>query len=127
MTLLIVGLPIGLSGSPGNPNPPLSSPEGQRKLFATAAVASPLAVVLGVAAIVGTLVYLFVIEGLVSALPHIRDYYMYLPGGALNGPVNNYQANVHYLSGWAAGLLLVAYGAAFAVLGTALAVRRDVT
>ncbi|GAA1598872.1 ABC transporter permease [Kribbella karoonensis] len=226
MTILIVGLTIGLSGSPGNPNPPLTSPEGQRNLFATATASSPLAVVLGivamtgeyryetvtptflatprrsrvvlakliayaiaglgfgavnvlaatalalpwlsakhidvsltangiprtligvvlglaiytvvgvgvgallrnqVGAIVGALVYLFVVEGLVSALPYIRDYYKYLPGGAFNGLVNNYQTNVHYLAGWAAGLLLIGYGAAFAVLGTALAVRRDVT
>ncbi|MFG1912353.1 ABC transporter permease [Kribbella sp. NPDC048928] len=226
MTVLIIGLTIGLSGSPGNPNPPLTSPAGQRNLFASAAASSPLAVVLGivamtgeyrhetvtptflatprrgrvvmakliayavaglgfgcvnvlatialalpwlsakhidislttiglprtligvvlglavytvlgvgigallrnqVAAIVGTLIYLFVIEGLVAALPRIRDYYKYLPGGAFNGLVNNYQANVQYLAGWAAGLLLLAYGVAFATLGTTLAVRRDVT
>lgn len=226
MTALIVSLTIGLSGSAGNPNPPLGSEGGQRNLFATAAASSGLAVVLGivamtgeyrhetvtptflatprrgrvvvakliayaiagvgfgavnvlaelalalpwlsakhigvvltsndilrtltgvvlglavftvlgvgigalirnqVAAIVGALVYLFVIEGLVSALPRIRDYYKYFPGGAFNGLVNNYQPSVQFLTGWAAGLLLLAYGVAFAVLGTTLTVRRDVT
>jgi hypothetical protein len=80
-----------------------------------------------VAAIVGTLVYLFVVEGLVSALPKIRDYYKYFPGGAFSGLVDTYQPDVQFLAGWQAGLLLIAYGVGFAALGASLAVRRDVT
>ncbi|NIK59220.1 ABC transporter permease [Kribbella shirazensis] len=226
LTTLFVSVTIGLDGSAGNPNPPLSTPQGQRNLFGVAGASSALAVVLGivamtseyrhetvtptflatprrrrvvvaklfayalaglgfglvnvlatvalalpwlsarnidvsltangiprtmigvvlglgvytvlgvgvgallrnqVAAIVGALVYLFVVEGLVSALPRVRDYYKYLPGGAFSGLVDTYQPNVQFLAGWQGGLLLLAYGAAFAALGTALTIRRDVT
>jgi hypothetical protein len=34
---------------------------------------------------------------------------------------------VEFLAGWQAALLMIAYGVAFAALGTALAIRRDVT
>ncbi|TCC30730.1 ABC transporter permease [Kribbella speibonae] len=226
MVALVVGLTIGLADSPGNPSPPLTTPEGQRNLFGVAGSASALAIVLGiiamtgefrhetvtptflatprrgrvvtakviayaiagvgfgtvcilaelavalpwlaakgidvsltgngiprtligvllglavttvlgvgigalirnqVAAIVGTLVYFFVIESLVSALPKIRDYYKFFPGGASSGLANTYQPNVEFLAGWQAGLLLIGYGVVFAALGTALTIRRDVT
>lgn len=80
-----------------------------------------------IAAVVGLLVYSFVIEAFISVLPHIRDYYKYFPGGAFNGLINNYQPNTELLAAWQAGLLLAAYGAIFAACGTALTVRRDIT
>ena len=80
-----------------------------------------------VAAVVGSLVYLFVVEGLASALPTIQDYYKFLPGGAFSGLVGTSQPGIHFLDAWVSGLLLIGYGMAFAALGTILAVRRDVT
>jgi ABC-type transport system involved in multi-copper enzyme maturation permease subunit len=80
-----------------------------------------------IAAVVGALVYLFVVEGFVSALPTIRDYYKYFPGGANSALTNASQPNVTLLEPYQGGLLLVAYGLVFAILGTRLAVRRDVT
>jgi ABC-2 type transport system permease protein len=80
-----------------------------------------------IAAIVGALVYLFVVEGFVSALPTIRDYYKYFPGGANSALVNAQQQNVNLLEPWQGGLLLVAYGVVFAAAGTWIAVRRDVS
>jgi ABC-2 type transport system permease protein len=80
-----------------------------------------------IAAIVSALVYLFVVEGFVSALPTIRDYYKYFPGGANNALVGAQQPNVTLLEPWQGGLLLVAYGVVFAVAGTWIAVRRDVS
>jgi ABC-2 type transport system permease protein len=80
-----------------------------------------------IAAVVGALVYLFVVEGFVSALPTIRDYYKYFPGGANTALTGATQPNVTLLEPYQGGLLLVAYGLVFAVLGTWLAVRRDVT
>lgn len=80
-----------------------------------------------IAAVVGSLVYLFVVEGFVSALPTIRDYYKYFPGGANSALVGAQQPNVTLLEPWQGGLLLVAYGVVFAVAGTWIAVRRDVS
>lgn len=80
-----------------------------------------------IAAVVGALVYLFVIEGFVSALPTIRDYYKYFPGGANSALTDQTQPNVTLLEPYQGGLLLVAYGLVFAILGTRIAVRRDVT
>ncbi|HEX6354714.1 hypothetical protein [Actinophytocola sp.] len=80
-----------------------------------------------IAAIVGALVYLFIVEGFVSALPTIRDYYKYFPGGANSALVGAQQPGVTLLEPWQGGLLLVAYGLVFATAGTWIAVRRDVS
>ncbi|HWM02506.1 MAG TPA: hypothetical protein VNP92_09235 [Actinophytocola sp.] len=80
-----------------------------------------------IAAVVGSLVYLYVIEAFVSALPTIRDYYQYLPGGANAALTGATQPGTPLLEPWQGGLLLVAYGVVFAVAGTWFAVRRDVS
>ncbi len=80
-----------------------------------------------IAAIVGSLVYLFVIEAFAGSLPTIRDYYKYLPGGANAALTGASQPGTTLLEPWQGGLLLVAYGAVFATVGTWLAVRRDVS
>ncbi len=80
-----------------------------------------------IAAVVGALVYLFVVEGLVGNLPGIRDYYKWFPGGANAALTGATQPNITLLEQYQGGLLLVAYGLVFAILGTRLAVRRDVT
>ncbi len=80
-----------------------------------------------IAAVVGALVYLFVIEAFASALPPIRDYYQYLPGGANAALTGASQPGTPLLEPWQGGLVLVAYGLVFAVAGTRLAVRRDVS
>jgi ABC-2 type transport system permease protein len=78
-----------------------------------------------VGAIVGSLVYLFVVEMVIRAIPAIAGAYKWLPGGALeamtatlNGP--------DLLSAWQGALVLLGYGLVAALLGTFLAVRRDV-
>jgi ABC-2 type transport system permease protein len=80
-----------------------------------------------IAAVVGALVYLFVVEGFAANIPTIRDYYKYLPGGANTALTGGTQPNLSLLEPYQGGLLLVAYGLVFAILGTWLAVRRDVT
>jgi ABC-type transport system involved in multi-copper enzyme maturation permease subunit len=80
-----------------------------------------------IAAIVGALVYLFIVEGLVGNLPTIRDYYKWFPGGANSALTGTFTPNVTLLEPYQGGLLLVAYGLVFAGLGTWLAMRRDVT
>jgi ABC-2 type transport system permease protein len=78
-----------------------------------------------VGAIVGVLVYMFVVEGIISSIPATSGAYKWLPGGALEAMTATFNGN-DLLSAWQGGLLLLGYGVAAAVLGTVLAVRRDV-
>ena len=78
-----------------------------------------------VGAIVGSLVYLYVVEPIVSSIGAIQGAYKWLPGGAVQAITSNFQAP-DLLEPWQGGLLLLGYGLVAAVLGTFLAVRRDV-
>jgi ABC-2 type transport system permease protein len=84
-----------------------------------------------VAAVVGIVLYRFLIEGILSAIPKVQNAYPYLPGGAttslLQGADTADGAPFTLLSPWVGGVLLLGYGLVFAVLGTMLTVRRDVT
>jgi ABC-type transport system involved in multi-copper enzyme maturation permease subunit len=79
-----------------------------------------------VGAIVGALVYLFVVEGIVfRAIPAIASAFKWLPGGALEAMTATLNTT-DLLDPWQGGLLLLGYGLLAALLGTVLAVRRDV-
>jgi ABC-2 type transport system permease protein len=78
-----------------------------------------------VGAIVGSLVYLLVVEGIVSSIGAMRDVYKWLPGGAVQSITSDFETP-GLLEAWQGGLLLLAYGLVAAFLGTVLAVRRDV-
>jgi hypothetical protein len=84
-----------------------------------------------VAAVVGIVIYLFVAEPILQAIPKVQQAYPYLPGGAASALTAtsdpNAQSPVDLLEPWQGGLLLLAYGLAFAILGSMLTVRRDVT
>jgi ABC-2 type transport system permease protein len=84
-----------------------------------------------VAAVVGIVLYRFLIEGILSAIPKVQNAYPYLPGGAtaslLQGADTNNGAPFTLLSPWVGGVLLLGYGLVFAILGSMLTVRRDVT
>jgi ABC-2 type transport system permease protein len=79
-----------------------------------------------VGAIVGALVYLFVVENIVQAVPASRTVYKWLPGGAADAVLPTVQP-IELLEPWQGGLLLLGYGLLAAFLGTLFAVRRDVT
>jgi ABC-2 type transport system permease protein len=78
-----------------------------------------------VGAIVGGLVYLFVVEPIIRSIPATAGFYKWLPGGALEALTATFQGP-ELLERWQGGLLLIGYGVVAAVLGTFLAVRRDV-
>jgi ABC-2 type transport system permease protein len=84
-----------------------------------------------VAAVVGLILYLFLIEGILSAIPKVQEAYPYLPGGAATALISSAETSdgigVDLLEPWQGGLLLVVYGLAFAIIGSLLTVRRDVT
>ncbi len=85
-----------------------------------------------VAAVVGLVIYLFVAEPILSAIPRVQSAYPYLPGGAASALTQTTDPNAQVsgytlLDPWQGGLLLLAYGLVFAILGSLLTVRRDVT
>jgi ABC-2 type transport system permease protein len=78
-----------------------------------------------VGAIVGSLVYLFVVETVIRSIPATSGAYKWMPGGALEALTATF-AGPELLEPWQGGLLLLGYGLVAAFLGTVLAVRRDV-
>lgn len=78
-----------------------------------------------VAAIVTALVWQFVLESsLVALLPSVGRW---LPQGAARALGQETLSDGELLAPWAGGLVLLAYGVAFAAVGARLLVRRDVT
>src|SRR6266487_3252330 len=53
LTALAVSLTIGFNGQTGNPSPLLSTPEGQRNLFSSAAASTVWALILGIIGVTG--------------------------------------------------------------------------
>jgi ABC-2 type transport system permease protein len=78
-----------------------------------------------VGAIVGGLVYLFVVEPVIRSIPATSGAYKWMPGGAQEAMTATLQGP-ELLGAWQGGLLLVGYGLLAALLGTLIAVRRDV-
>ena len=78
-----------------------------------------------VGAIVGGLVYLFVIEPVIRSIPATAGAYKWMPGGAQEAMTATFEGP-ELLGAWQGGLLLLGYGLVAAVLGTFLAVRRDI-
>jgi ABC-2 type transport system permease protein len=78
-----------------------------------------------VGAIVGGLVYLFVVEPIIRQVPATSGAYKWMPGGGLEALTATFQGP-DLLEAWQGGLLLIGYGLVAAVLGTLIAVRRDV-
>ena len=78
-----------------------------------------------VGAIVAGLVYLFVIEPIIRSVPATAGAYKWMPGGGLEALTATFEGP-ELLSAWQGGLVLLGYGLLAALLGTLLAVRRDV-
>lgn len=80
-----------------------------------------------VATVVVLLVYLFVIENILTNVPALDRWTPYLPGQAEEALVGSTLPDRLLLEPWQGGLLLAGYAIALAWAGTALAVRRDLT
>jgi len=81
-----------------------------------------------IAAIVGFVVYIFVVGPILSGVPATSEVAQYLPyqaGNALGRLTSSVDAAM--LGQVAGGLVLLAWALGFAALGTRMAVRRDVT
>jgi ABC-2 type transport system permease protein len=79
-----------------------------------------------VAAVVGALVYLYVVEPIISSIPATASAFKWLPGGAVQAMTATFEGP-ELLEPWQGALVLLGYGLVAAVLGTFLAVRRDIT
>jgi ABC-2 type transport system permease protein len=77
-----------------------------------------------VAALVGVAVWVLVVEGLLLSLLHAPSLGKWLPSAAAAAITSPGGA---HLSRWGGTLLLAAYALAFALVGTRLVVRRDIT
>ena len=73
----------------------------------------------------GALVYLRVVEPVIRSIPATSGAYKWMPGGGLEAMAATFQGP-DLLDAWQGGQLLVGYGLLAALLGTLLAVRRDV-
>jgi hypothetical protein len=95
-------------------------------LFAVLGVAIGALVRNQIAAVLGVLVWVVLVEALIVALlPKIGKW---LPGGALNGILQATGLNnASYLPVWGGALMLIGYTVVFGVLAAATTQRRDVT
>jgi ABC-2 type transport system permease protein len=80
-----------------------------------------------VATVVVLLIYLFVAEPIITRIPAWEHITMYLPGPAASALAGLTLTDQNLLAPWQGGLVLASYGLVFAILGSLIAVRRDVT
>jgi ABC-2 type transport system permease protein len=80
-----------------------------------------------VATVVVLLVYLFVIENILTNVPALDRWTPYLTGQAEEALVGSTLPDPLLLEPWQGGLLLAGYAIALGWVGTALAVPRDLT
>lgn len=80
-----------------------------------------------VATVAGLLIYVFVVEPILTRIPAFASWSRYLPDAAANALTHVSQADQEFLEPWVGAVVLAGYGLAFAVAGSYLAVRRDVT
>ncbi|NGN95847.1 ABC transporter permease [Nocardioides sp. KC13] len=80
-----------------------------------------------VATVVGLLVYRFVAEPMVTAVPALSDWTAYLPGSASAALTQVSLSTQNYLDPWLGGLVLTGYGLLLVIVGARVSVGRDVT
>jgi ABC-type transport system involved in multi-copper enzyme maturation permease subunit len=80
-----------------------------------------------VATVVGLLVYRFVAEPILTGIPALHDWTIYLPGSASAALTRVSLTTQDYLAAWQGGLVLLGYALALAVAGALISMRRDVT
>jgi len=79
-----------------------------------------------VAAVVGLLVYRFVAEPILTGIPALGDWTIYLPGSASAALTQVSLTTQEYLQAWQGGLLLAGYALALAGAGALISMRRDI-
>jgi ABC-2 type transport system permease protein len=80
-----------------------------------------------VAVVVGLLIYLFVAEPIVTRIPALQDWTMYLPGPAASALTQITLVDQDFLEPWQGGAVLTAYAVLAAVIGLRNTLRHDLT
>jgi ABC-2 type transport system permease protein len=80
-----------------------------------------------VATVVGLLVYRFVAEPIVTSIPALHAWTLYLPGSAASALAGSTLENRDFLEPWQGGLVLAGYLVVLVAAGAALITRRDIT
>ncbi|MCW2632786.1 MAG: conserved rane protein of unknown function [Pseudonocardia sp.] len=80
-----------------------------------------------VAAVVGLLVFLFVVQPLFVSIPALNPVGRLLPGSAAAAVMQVSQSGFEVLAPWQGAVVLLLYGLVLAGLGVVFTVRRDVT
>lgn len=80
-----------------------------------------------VATVTGLLVYRFVAEPIVTGIPALRDWTIYLPGSASAALTRVSLTTQEYLGALEGGFVLAGYAAVLALAGSLLLTRRDIT
>jgi ABC-2 type transport system permease protein len=80
-----------------------------------------------VAAVAAMLLYLYVLEPLLSHIGSLGTWTPYLPGVAADGLTQAVQSGVRLLSPWAGGAVFAAWAAAAVGAAAVVTARRDIT
>lgn len=80
-----------------------------------------------VAAVVGLLVYLFVAEPIVTRIPALHDWTVYLPGPSASALTQITLTDQEFLQPWQGGVVLAFYGLTVATTGLWRTARIDLT
>jgi hypothetical protein len=80
-----------------------------------------------VAAVVGLLVYRFVVEPVLTGIPALHDWTVYLPGSASAALTQVSLTTQEYLQAWQGGLVLAGYATVLAAGGALVTMRHDIT
>jgi ABC-type transport system involved in multi-copper enzyme maturation permease subunit len=80
-----------------------------------------------VATVVGLLIYLFVVEPILTNIPALGSWTRYLPGPADNALTGITLTTQQFVQPWQGALVLTTYALTTAAAGTYLAAHRDVT
>ena len=80
-----------------------------------------------VATVVGLLVYRFVAEPILTGIPALDDWTIYLPGSASAALTRVSLSTQEYLEAWQGGLLLAGYAFTLGCAGALTSMRHDIT
>jgi ABC-type transport system involved in multi-copper enzyme maturation permease subunit len=137
LVCIVINLAVALPWAAANGIHVSAMGNGNAAVLAAVVIAAALFGITGVglgallhsqlAAVTVMLLYLYVLEPLLSHIASLNGWTPYLPGVAADGLTQAIQTGVRLLSPWAGGVVFAAWAVAFVAAGTARTVRRDIT